>query len=271
MKITNTVLDVLGNCRVEENILYLPANLDRKVYTDVNKILEALGGKWNRKAGGHVFDHYPADEIDEVILTGEYTDKKKEFQFFPTPPEVAEKLCDFAGINENTTVLEPSCGKGNIADAVWKRTPKRLLGIELNTDMAQYLDGKPYEVITGQDFLQYDGEQWDRIVMNPPFSRQQDIDHVMKAYSLLEPYIEYFHIKDAIAKEVVPAGKGDGNVGEILSLAFQKGYNGFLSLEPHLTHFIGLDNLENEKIDIKPLKDGAEAYTLAYKSLMELL
>ena len=187
MKINNTVLDVLGNCRVEENVLYLPANLERKVYTDVNKVLEALGGKWNRKAGGHVFDHCPADEIDEVILTGEYTDKKKEFQFYPTPPKVAEKLCDFAGINENTTVLEPSCGKGNIADAVWKRTPKRLLGIEVNTDMAQYLDGKPYEVITGQDFLQYDGEQWDRIVMNPPFSRQQDIDHVMKAYELLAP------------------------------------------------------------------------------------
>ena len=185
MKINNTVLDMLGNCRVEENVLYLPANLDRKIYTDVNKVLEALGGKWNRKAGGHVFDHCPADEIDEVILTGEYTDKKKEFQFFPAPPEVAEKLCDFAGINENTTVLEPSCGKGNIADAVWKRTPKRLLGIELNTDMAQCLDGKPYEVITGQDFLLYEGDAWDRIVMNPPFSRQQDIDHVMKAYSLL--------------------------------------------------------------------------------------
>lgn len=42
MKINNTVLDVLGNCRVEENILYLPANLDRKVYTDVNKVLELL-------------------------------------------------------------------------------------------------------------------------------------------------------------------------------------------------------------------------------------
>lgn len=187
MKINNTVLDVLGNCRVEENVLYLPANLDRKVYTDVNKVLEAVGGKWNRKAGGHVFDHCPSDEIDDIILTGEYTDKKKEFQFFPTPTEVAERLCDFAGINENTTVLEPSCGKGNIADAVWKRAPKRLLGIELNKDMAQYLKGKPYEVITGQDFLLYEGEQWDRIIMNPPFSHQQDIDHVMKAYELLAP------------------------------------------------------------------------------------
>ena len=79
MKINNTVLDVLGNCRVEENVLFLPANLDRKVYTDVNKVLEALGGKWNRKAGGHVFDHCPADEIDEAILTGECTDRKKEY------------------------------------------------------------------------------------------------------------------------------------------------------------------------------------------------
>ena len=187
MKINNTVLDVLGNCRVEENILYLPANLDRKVYIEVNKVLEVLGGKWNRKAGGHVFDHCPADEIDEAILTGECTDKKKEFQFFPTPPELAEKLCNLAHISEDTTVLEPSCGKGNIADAVWKRKPKRLLGIELNKDMGQYLEGKPYEVILGQDFLQYEGEQWDRIVMNPPFTRQQDIDHVMKAYELLAP------------------------------------------------------------------------------------
>ena len=104
MKINDTVLDVLGNCRVDENTLYLPANLDRKVYTDVNKVLEALGGKWNRKAGGHVFDHSPADEIDDIILTGEYTDKKKEFQFFPTPSDIAEKLCDFAGINENTRI-----------------------------------------------------------------------------------------------------------------------------------------------------------------------
>ena len=187
MKINNTVLDVLGNCRVEENVLYLPANLDRKVYTDVNKVLEALGGKWNRKAGGHVFDHCPADEIDEAILTGEYTDRKKEYQFFPTPSDVAEQLCNWADIREDTTVLEPSCGKGNIADAVWKRNPKKLLGIELNKDMEQYLEGKPYEVITGQDFLQYEGERWDRIVMNPPFSRQQDIDHVMKAYELLAP------------------------------------------------------------------------------------
>ncbi len=188
MKISNTVLDILGNCRVEDNILYLPdVQLDRADYTAVNKVLESLGGKWNRKAKGHVFDHCPADAIDEMILTGEYTDQKKEYQFFPTPHEVAEHLCDLAEINSGTTVLEPSCGRGNIADSVWHRSPERLLGIELNSDMERYLAGKPYETHTGIDFLQFTEGGWDRIVMNPPFSRQQDIDHILKAYELLAP------------------------------------------------------------------------------------
>ena len=96
-------------------------------------------------------------------------------------------------------------------------------------------------------------------------------EDTLYAYSLLEPYIEYFHIKDAQGNVILPSGKGDGNIQEILSLAFQKGYNGFLSLEPHLTNFIGLNNLETEEIDVKPLKDGAEAYTLAYTSLLETI
>lgn len=187
MKISNTVLDVLGNCRVEGNILYLPdTQLERADYVAVNKVLEAIGGKWNRKAKGHIFDHCPDDEIEAVILTGEFTDQKKEYQFFPTPDYIAEQLCDLAEIDGTTTVLEPSCGKGNIADAVWKRRPAKLLGIELNKDMDRYLVDKPYDTITGVDFLQYEGS-WDRVVMNPPFTRQQDIDHVMKAYKVLSP------------------------------------------------------------------------------------
>ena len=188
MKINNKVLDILGHCEVQDNVLYLPnERLERADYTAVNKVLEILGGKWNRKAKGHVFDHCPADDIDAVILTGEVTDTKKEYQYFPTPTNLAERLCDLAEINGSTTVLEPSCGQGNIADAAWNRGPAKLLGIELNPDMERYLTKKPYETRIGVDFLQYSGEVWDRIVMNPPFARQQDIDHVLKAYEVLAP------------------------------------------------------------------------------------
>lgn len=89
-KIPEEVLDVLGRCRVEEDTLFLPdVQLDRKLYVAVNKVLESMGGKWNRKAKGHVFESgKPAEMLEVVLLTHEVRDLKKEFQFFPTPKAI---------------------------------------------------------------------------------------------------------------------------------------------------------------------------------------
>ena len=82
MKINETVRDILAECKVEGNVLYLPGiQLERSVYLEVNKVLEALGGKWNRKIKGHEFDSYPEAVIEEIVLTGEYTDGKKNFSY----------------------------------------------------------------------------------------------------------------------------------------------------------------------------------------------
>lgn len=52
----------------------------------------------------------------------------------------------------------------------------------------------------------------------------------------LKGYTSHIHIKDALAGsgEVVPAGEGDGHIGEILKDAHASGYRGFVSMEPHL-------------------------------------
>ena len=189
MKVNETVRDILAECRVEGNVLMLPdRQLDRNVYVEVNKVLEAMGGKWNRKLKGHVYDHSPEATLEEIVLSGEYTDVKKELQFFETPKDLAERLCDMADITPDCTAIEPSVGKGRIADAIYKRNPKSLVCFEINKDMERYLDSKDYEVHF-KDFLEVDGEEAlaDRIVMNPPFSKQQDIDHVYKAYECLNP------------------------------------------------------------------------------------
>jgi len=59
-----------------------------------------------------------------------------------------------------------------------------------------------------------------------------------EGYDMLKDYIEYVHIKDALMdeKQVVPAGQGDGEVRELLGSLQQRGFDGFLSLEPHLAH-----------------------------------
>ena len=189
MKIDNRILDILENSRIEENVLYLPnIQLDRADYMAVNKVLELLGGKWNRKVRGHVFDHCPDDDIEAVLLVGEVIDSKKVFQFFPTPRKVAEYLCDLAEINSNSFVLEPSCGKGDLADVIWERNPGLLFGVELNEAMDDVLKDKPYDTAVGVDFLTEDIKgHWDRIIMNPPFAKQQEIDHVLKAFNILAP------------------------------------------------------------------------------------
>lgn len=186
MKISDTVLNILGQCRTEGNTLYLPdVQLDRITYQSVNKVLEMLGGKWNRKAKGHVFDYDPEEAIETVILTGDVEDTKKTFQFFPTPKEVGNYLCDLANITSESSILEPSCGNGSLADVIAERNPANLHGVELNMDMKRYLDEKPYPVCFC-DFLSFvPPVAYDRIVMNPPFTKHQDIRHVMKAYEIL--------------------------------------------------------------------------------------
>ena len=57
-----------------------------------------------------------------------------------------------------------------------------------------------------------------------------------EGYESLRPFIEYVHVKDAVAGsgEVVVAGKGDGELRETISALRDSGFDGFFSLEPHL-------------------------------------
>lgn len=76
------------------------------------------------------------------------------------------------------------------------------------------------------------------------------------AYAMLEPYIEYMHIKDALfSGEVVPGGEGAGRVKEILMSLRDKEI--FTTLEPHLGNFKGLEALEQND-DFKKLPTAGE-------------
>lgn len=112
---------------------------------------------------------------------------KKIEGFFPTPTPLVDQMIDYADIKPGHEVLEPSAGKGNIADRIMVSAPDASLDVvEYNTSLASLLEVKGYNVV-GNDFLEYSGKQYDRIVMNPPFENFQDIDHVKHAYDLLKP------------------------------------------------------------------------------------
>ena len=68
------------------------------------------------------------------------------------------------------------------------------------------------------------------------------------AYRMLRPYIRYFHIKDAVVTgSIVPPGQGEAMIRETLA-DFSAGEGEyFVSLEPHLEVFDGLDKLSAQR------------------------
>lgn len=94
------------------------------------------------------------------------------------------------------------------------------------------------------------------------------------AYQLQKPYIQYFHIKDALPNgSIVPPGKGEGKIREILT-DFAKTHDAVVvSLEPHLQVFDGLSQLVTEKAFANPYRypDKEAAFTDAVIKLKELI
>lgn len=104
--------------------------------------------------------------------------------FFPTPRPIIERMLELAEVKARHRVLEPSCGKGDILDALQEACPGiEHHAIEQNRTLADVLSAKGHEVEFG-DFLDH-YEKYDRIVMNPPFEAGQDMTHIQHAYSLL--------------------------------------------------------------------------------------
>lgn len=78
----------------------------------------------------------------------------------------------------------------------------------------------------------------------------EGIDPV-RAYEMLKGHIAYFHIKDALsAGAIVPAGKGEAKIKEILDrYKAEGGADTFITLEPHLQTFSGLNALAARSFD----------------------
>ena len=103
----------------------------------------------------------------------------------------------------------------------------------------------------------------------------------LAAYEKVAGYVKYLHVKDAYFEngEVVPAGKGDGNVAQIIKRFARNSGEKFLSLEPHLTVFKGLEDLEADNGTINSIakknsyvyNSTDESFDAAVAALKEIL
>jgi len=176
------LLESIAKMVPKGNILVLPVE-KLSNYPAVKKCLITAGGKY--KACTFIFPD-DAAEVQKHLLGGEAVNDKKKFQFFATPPELACRLVEMAEVMAFQVVLEPSAGQGAIADEILCYGGK-VHCIELMPQNCAVLRRKGFEV-QEMDFLSIPGEEaFDRIVANPPFTKNQDIDHIRHMYTHLAP------------------------------------------------------------------------------------
>lgn len=189
IRLSDEVKDVLQRSQIaEDRVVLPPGQLDRKLYQAVNKVLDAFGGKWNRKAGAHLFKSDPREKLFDAIESGRAVHEQQQYQSFYTPASLAYDLVHWAEVEPHHMCLEPSAGEGAIAQMLYNTLDTgRVVVCEIREECHQALKDIGCMVF-GSDFMQADMQPiFDRVVMNPPFTKGQDIDHILRAYNLLKP------------------------------------------------------------------------------------
>lgn len=180
----------LLRCRVEGNVVYLPPITEAPLsnYTEVRSSLLKAGAIYKKNT--FVFKSDAQPFIDRLCAGGK-VNPKKEFQYFRTPDIIADRLVDLTDIKlwEWASVLEPSAGDGSLIEAVLRCSPQNITHIHAVELMAENLEA--LKTITGveivwPDFMTFPTyHTYDFIFANPPFTKGQDVDHLMKMYTHL--------------------------------------------------------------------------------------
>jgi len=200
-RLTDTWKICLENSRVEENRLYLPWQLDRKDYVELNKVLELMGWKWDKWQKCHIFDCENLSEaIGEICETMEIMDVKVLYQQYYTPSELAKRLVELACIRSMDDVLEPSAWRGAIVAEI-EKIPHRdtyICEIDKNNIDELMKFKRDWVYINECDFLTKETRFLvDKIVANPPFSKSQDVKHILEMYEHLKEWWRIVSIASA--------------------------------------------------------------------------
>lgn len=106
--------------------------------------------------------------------------------FFPTPARIVARMLEECGSVAGADVLEPSAGRGDIADAA-RAAGARVTCYEIAPRLSAILRDKGHTV-AGADFMEAEPrEAFDFVLMNPPYERHADKAHTLRAFEWLKP------------------------------------------------------------------------------------
>lgn len=187
VKLCPAVTDILSRATITENLLVLPSEqLERTLYLKVAKAIKLAGGAWKTNKKAFAFSSDPRAKLGLALETGVVLDVKKLRQAFYTPAGLANEVARLANVDGHL-VLEPSAGDGALVDACFAHGAKAVKAIEIHEECRQRLIGDDRMVVIADFLTQKPAPIFKRIVMNPPYTKGQDLKHVAHAKKFLVP------------------------------------------------------------------------------------
>lgn len=181
-----TLEEELSWLTLEDGVIRLPTT-KMTHYTEIKLRIEKAGGSYARS--GFIFDY--GVDVEEIFLqlqAGKTVDVRQLQQAFYTPEDEAYALCRKLGDLTGKRLLEPSAGRGALA-TVAEAAGAKVVAVENYHPSVLALRAKGFEVIE-QDFLTVTPEHighFQAVLANPPFTKGNDIEHVMHMWKFLQP------------------------------------------------------------------------------------
>ncbi len=190
---------------------------DKHALAEAERVLAALGGVLVKEGNVEhwAFDYEIGPVLSEVVCSGVIPDHRSH-QFYPTPASVAARAIETAGIEPGNSCMEPSAGLGGLADLMPK---DQTVCVEISPLHAKVLEAKGHTVICG-DFMNQPVQQFDRIVMNPPFDQGRWQAHLQHAASMVAPGGRLVAILPASARGKTLLAGFDADWSEVIANEF---------------------------------------------------
>ncbi len=173
----------------------------------VHKVNQTLADYYGGALGyGRDSAEHAPDDPEERFSQAMERAHPKGYAFFPTPEALAKTVQSEAQLFSNTPlqILEPSAGTGSLSrhllgvdldDVSWNLRDKyaeirhHVDCVEIQPELCGALRGSgKYRRVINRNFLKMPVEPiYDRVVMNPPFDRGRDMEHIVHALRFLAP------------------------------------------------------------------------------------
>tara|TARA_R110001606_G_scaffold66971_2_gene153716 strand:+ start:40828 stop:42495 length:1668 start_codon:yes stop_codon:yes gene_type:complete len=172
-----SVLRVIGEARFyTDSWIFSAGSLSKPERDLIVEVLESIGGEvLNSLPSGSMYIRfdYDAKPVLEYLARDGAVPEKVSHQFYSTADDLADRAEELLDLQDGDECLEPSAGTGKLA----KRLPASTTTcVELARLRCQVLNAMGYKTVEA-DFLAWSRKnpsyRADRILMNPPFSKNR--------------------------------------------------------------------------------------------------